>query len=538
MRLREGILALLLSVATALIVYSIAAGQQQQHAVQTSRQLLQQVYVRALREYYQWLSAVRELGPEALLTEQSTMLSPYLDLQPPQPGDWQLQFSLLDLQSRLQVPDHVVQQPLLALQLHNAGWPSPLSVRLDLLAWLEQLTVDLGYGVLPLQVRYRQLSFSRPDNTIRNPQMFADFILPELTLVLDAAPLQSRFRQRSGPLLSAVLAAALMLAAVLLILQQWSQRQRISQALADTEANLLEQMRSNARQREALQDSSRTLQGLNQHLLNARQKLELSERLAGLGELSAGIAHEINNPISYVRSNLQELQRDFAGLAEFIATLDKASDELDLHSPVYQRLLSAYQQLHIAAILEHAPERLRDCQDGIERAARIVSDMRKLSRSGHDKQWCQVNDDITSVINIARARLPASVTLEANLISVPDIYCNPSQIAQVVMNILVNAIQALEAQGGHITLSEQWQNSELRISVRDNGPGMDEQTAARVFEPFFTTKLDGEGTGLGLALCYKLMQAHDGRIDLQTSPGQGAVFTMILPMNGGTEHAE
>src|SRR5690606_14901567 len=187
---------------------------------------------------------------------------------------------------------------------------------------------------------------------------------------------------------------------------------------------------------------------------------------------------------------------------------------------------------------KQAPARLTDCRDGIERVVRIVSDMRNLSRSGFDKHWCQVNEDIRSAINIARSRLPAGVSLEAELIQLPDIYCNPSQIAQVVMNILVNAIQALEGRHGQIQLHEVFTGNELKISIQDDGPGMDEQTASRVFEPFFTTKLQGSGTGLGLALCYKLMQAHAGRIELTTGPGEGARFDLILPVNGGAEHVE
>ena len=411
-------------------------------------------------------------------------------------------------------------------------------VRLDVIAWLEQLTSDLGYVALPLAVQYQQQRFGDDYAVILRPRRFPDFLFPELTLILDEAPLQQHFLRGYTPLLSALLAALLVLVAVWLILHQWYQRQRLGLALQDAEANLREQMRNNARQRQTLQHHTLELEGLNQHLQNARQRMELSERLAGLGELSAGIAHEINNPVAYIRSNLQTLTEDFAALAEFIDTLDKTSDELDLHSPVFRRLLQAYQRLRIAAVLKEAPARLADSREGVERVARIVSDMRNLSRSGFDKHWCQVNDDIRSAINIARSRLPEGVSLEAELIQLPDIYCNPSQIAQVVMNILVNAIQALEGCGGHIQLQEVFRGQELQISIQDDGPGMDEKTASRVFEPFFTTKLQGEGTGLGLALCYKLIQAHAGRIELVTSPGQGARFTLTLPVNGGTEHAQ
>ena len=538
MRLREGLLALLLALATALIVYSIAVSQQQQQAATASRQLLQQVYVRALREYYQWLSAIREQGPDALMPEHSTLLSPYLSRPPLATADWQLRLNLQDLSPVLQVPDRHDQVPWLAFQFSSPEWPAPVAVRLDLLSWLEQITVDLGYGVLPVEVHYLQHRFQRPESRIQAAEAFNDFLLPELTLVLDAASLQARFRQQGSPLLNAVLIAALVLVIVLLGLQQWYQRQRIAQMLADTEASLQEQQRSNERQRAALQDNGKALHGLNLRLQNAWQQLELSERLAGLGELSAGIAHEINNPIAYVRSNLQELNADVQALTVFIRTLDEASDGMDIHSPMYQKLLAAYQQLQISDVLQDAPVRLNDCLEGIERAARIVSDMRKLSHGGQGMQWCQVNDDIRSVVNIARSRLGTGVTLDAELETLPDVYCNPSQIAQVVMNILVNAIQALSGRGGHITLRETLLNQELRIVIADNGPGMDEKTAARVFEPFFTTKPGDEGTGLGLALCHKLMKAHAGRIELHTSPGKGAEFTIVFPVNGGMDHAE
>lgn len=536
MRLRESLLALLLALAIAAIVFSVVNNQQQRQATDVSRQLLQQVYIRALREYYQWLNLVRGEGP----TLSSILLSPYLEPAPPQPGDWQLAFSLQDLDARFRIPAAAPDsQARLALQVDvGPQAPAPLQVRLDVLAWVEQLTSDLGYTSLPVALRYRQQYFVHPGVVLEAPQSFSDFLFPELTLVLDAAPLQHHFMRGYTPLLSALLAAIMVLVAVWLILQQWYQRQRLSQALQDVEASLREQVYSNAQQRLALQHHSLELEGLNQHLQNARQRMQLSERLAGLGELSAGIAHEINNPVAYVRSNLQALTDDVAALAQFIQALDKASDELDQHSPFYQRLLQEYRQLHIAEVLQDAPERLADCREGTERVARIVSDMRNLSRSGFDKHWCQVNDDIVSVINIARSRLPAGVTLDAELTELPDIYCNPSQIGQVVMNILVNAMQALEGRNGHIRLRETFSGDALQIAIEDDGPGMDEQVVSRVFEPFFTTKPRNEGTGLGLALCYKLMQAHAGRIELVSRPGEGARFTLILPVNGDAEHVE
>lgn len=270
-------------------------------------------------------------------------------------------------------------------------------------------------------------------------------------------------------------------------------------------------------------------------VVSNRPQREQSEWLAGLGELSAGIAHEITNPIAYVSSNLQELQHDVSALTAFIHTLDQTSDQLDRHSLAYQTLLAAYREHDVARALQTAPERLRDCQQGLQRTGQIIRDMRRLSRGGPDKEHCQLETDIRSVLNIARALLPPGVQLREALQPLPAVYCNASQIAQVVMNLLVNAIQALEAQGGEILLSAGPDAAGIRLQVRDNGPGMDAATAARVFDLFFTTKKNG--TGLGLPLCQRLIRAHGGRIELDTQPGQGTTFTVYLPA-GDDLHAQ
>ena len=196
MRLRESLLALLLAFAAALIVFSVVSNQQQRQAADMSRQLLQQVYVRALREYYQWLNVIRDDRPPFA----RTLLSPYLDAGPLQADDWQLQFSLQELDANIRVPDAAPSADArFALYITEAVWDSPLQVRLDLLAWLEQLTADLGYATLPAAVQFQHQRFARPGVVISKPRLFPDFLFPELTLVLDEAPLQQHFLRGYTP---------------------------------------------------------------------------------------------------------------------------------------------------------------------------------------------------------------------------------------------------------------------------------------------------------------------------------------------------
>lgn len=309
------------------------------------------------------------------------------------------------------------------------------------------------------------------------------------------------------------------------------------QQVADTEATLGEQLQLTALNQKELLKSNYELQSLNRKLEAAKDQAHLSERLINLGEVSAGIIHEINNPVAYVSSNLSELDTDLKSLLAFVAVLDKASDSLDVNSEFYLQLLSAFQELGIQQVLADAPERLNDSLQGIERVRKIIQDMKRLSSRGdQDKKYCDLNVDIHSVINIASSRLKHGVSLTTTFTELPDVFCNASQIAQVVTNLIVNAIQAFEDNPGDIHFSEYVEGDYIVLQVSDNGPGMDATTAERAFDPFFTTKDADQGTGIGLSLCYKLIKEHHGRIDLITAPGKGACFTIYLPLNHDGEN--
>lgn len=552
------LLSLLLAAAAGLGVYEFSFRIEQQRTAAISDDLLQHVYIRSLREYYQLLADAEQWlnnPPADWATLQqdgfSSPLRPFMRVAEEDParlavsGDWLLRMSLRDLKAGITPPPHLVEHPGLLLLLSSANQQHALTIRLELYEWLQQITADMGYADLPMLVMHQAQPLSETAPQQRGQMMvFHDFLVPEFSLYLDRSQIEKHFFQSWLPPAAAAVSATVLWLLLLLLFSQYGGRKQISHELESRSAELEEanhilrtQLELNAHSQKELLKSHYQLQSLNQDLENARNRLLLSERLAGLGELSAGIAHEINNPVAYISSNLKELNNDVRALMDFVRAIDEASDLLDAKSDFYQQLLRVYQSLDIAHVISMAPERLQDCIRGTERVTWIINDMRKLSRIQPSMQWCQLNDDIRSVVHIARSRLPGNITLTMELIDLPDVFCNPSQISQVVMNILVNAIQALEASGGNIHIREVLENDVLNLSLCDDGPGMDASVAARVFEPFFTTKLDSEGTGLGLALCYKLMQEHQGSIELQTAPGKGACFTLILPI-GEKDNAE
>lgn len=263
-----------------------------------------------------------------------------------------------------------------------------------------------------------------------------------------------------------------------------------------------------------------------------------AERLATLGEAAAGIGHEINNPLAYIHSNLHGLNDDIEAYNQFISVLDSASDHLDIRNPFYQKALSAYHSLDVAEVCKGAPERLKDCLEGIGRIERIVSDMQTLSRrSDASMQVADINADLPAVFNIIRSRLPANVNLELELISPPLMLCHPSRFAQVIMNMMINALHAFDDEPGVLSIRQYQRGDIFYTEISDTGCGMSPEVQAHIFEPFFTTRAEGKGTGIGLALCYKLIEEHQGTISVDSRMGEGTRFTLALPIrNGEKDH--
>ena len=276
-------------------------------------------------------------------------------------------------------------------------------------------------------------------------------------------------------------------------------------------------------------------------LKSAQQQLIQSEKLASLGQLTAGIAHELNNPINFVTSSAQSLKRDFADLKEVIETVavlqpmsDQLSDELKV---VIQRM----QDLDIAFTLKEIDELLAGVVDGAERTAEIVSGLRIFSRmDGNQSSEANINELLTSTLIILRSNLKdeADVLTEFSE-NLPNINCQPGKLNQVFMNIITNAAQA--------TMETQLIRSEREVRVRtrlvndsgkqfiqvditDNGVGMSEQKKSQIFNPFFTTKGVGQGTGLGLSIVKGILDDHDATIEITTEIDKGTTFLLSFPL--------
>ena len=256
------------------------------------------------------------------------------------------------------------------------------------------------------------------------------------------------------------------------------------------------------------------------------------ERLVAVGQLSAGIAHEINNPVAYVHSNLVDIREDLESLHRFIHRVDELAHDLPRDSAIWRGMAQAYRDEQVADILALLPERLKDSIEGVERIGHIVHDMKTLVRGGGSgKALCDLNHDLATVINIARTRIKGHVRFHVHLLSdAPKLWCNPSQIGQVVLNILVNAVQAVGDNPGDISLTQTLRDGELEITICDDGPGMSPELLQRAFEPFFTTKGDQDGTGMGLPLSRQLIQDHGGRLDVESEVGVGTCFHIYLPV--------
>ena len=271
------------------------------------------------------------------------------------------------------------------------------------------------------------------------------------------------------------------------------------------------------------------LQRTVDRLASTQEQLLQSEKMASIGQLAAGVAHEINNPIGYVGSNLGTLQ-DYA--TALLALVEKYHEALFSEDPAGHRedLLQARQRLDIDYIVGDLPNLLKESREGIERVTKIVQDLKDFSRVGRDQkmQPADLLQGLDSTLNIVWNDLKYKVRLEKHYGSLPPVECLASEINQVFLNLLLNAGQAIE-QRGTIELASGCDDNEAWISITDSGCGIPPEAMPHLFDPFFTTKPIGHGTGLGLAISYGIVAKHHGRIDESSRVGQVSTFRVVVP---------
>jgi len=254
------------------------------------------------------------------------------------------------------------------------------------------------------------------------------------------------------------------------------------------------------------------------------------EKMASIGQLAAGVAHEINNPMGFITSNLTSLGKYAGRLDEYIAALQQSLGSCPTH-PDMDAIDKLRQKLKVDYIISDVCELVNESLDGANRVRRIVQDLKSFSRV--DQVECcrtNLNEALETTINIAWNELKYIATLERDFGEIPEIVCFPQQLNQVFLNLLVNAAQAFEKQGNIIVRS--WRDHDsVFVSVSDDGKGMPEEIRSRVFEPFFTTKEAGKGTGLGLSISADIIRKHGGEIGVESQPGVGTTFTIRLPLD-------
>lgn len=268
-----------------------------------------------------------------------------------------------------------------------------------------------------------------------------------------------------------------------------------------------------------------------------RTALIQNEKLASIGLLSAGVAHEINNPLAFIGNNLAVLQRDLAGVMEVLALYESQQEPLSTVAPdTAERIRAVVEEIDLPYIRANLFRLVERTRDGVDRVARIVHSLRGLARTGKpERLLASLPDLVDTSLEIIRSRIKRlNIRLEFAYDPDPVVSCVPTQISQVFLNLFVNAIQAIEAaqrSDGCIRVTIRRLAQEMQIDVADNGCGIAGDNLQRIFDPFFTTKDVGEGTGLGLSISHNIITGHGGRIELESTPGAGTIFHLFLPLN-------
>jgi PAS domain S-box-containing protein len=275
-------------------------------------------------------------------------------------------------------------------------------------------------------------------------------------------------------------------------------------------------------------------QFIERHQMRAR--VTQSEKLASLGMLSAGVAHEINNPLAYVANNLAVLERDGRFLLALVATYEHANEVLATARPdVVRHVAKLAAEFDLTYVKENMPAILQSTRQGIKRVADIVQNLRGFARLDHAAvDQADIHETLRTAVEMLRGRLDRrNITVEEHLGQLPPVAGSPAQLNQVFLNLLVNAMQAIESThraDGRIAITTEASNGEIVVEVADNGCGIPDDVLPQIFDPFFTTKGIGDGTGLGLSITHSMVQDHGGRLEVESVPGQGTRFRVFLPV--------
>lgn len=285
-----------------------------------------------------------------------------------------------------------------------------------------------------------------------------------------------------------------------------------------------------------LEQSKATLEVKNRELEAALQEIERAqtqiiqqEKMASIGQLAAGVAHEINNPVGFIGSNLGTLGKYVNRFEEFIKLMDDAV-QMECSDEVREEIAQNRRRLKIDDISKDINLLIGESIDGTERVKKIVQDLKTFSHTGGSEMVsANINECLENTINVVWNEIKYVATLRRDFGDIPLIRCNPQQLNQVFLNLLVNAAHSINKQG-EIIVSTLREDDFITVSITDTGSGMSEEIQRRIFEPFFTTKEVGKGTGLGLSIANDIIRKHNGEITVASKIGTGTTFTVRIPV--------
>ena len=285
-----------------------------------------------------------------------------------------------------------------------------------------------------------------------------------------------------------------------------------------------ELMASNLHLSEALKD-----------LKDAQIQLVEAEKMASLGQLTAGIAHEINNPINFVKSNIGPLQLDIGDLVAIIDAYEVLhQSDAEAVPAQLAKIEQLKKQVDLAYLKDEISNLVKGIRDGAERTVEIVKGLRTFSRLDEGEiKIVNIYEGLESTLVLLRNSIPTNISVEMDLAANGNVECYPGKLNQVFMNILSNAIQAVkkkknQSETEYIKISSKDLGTQIEIRIKDTGMGMPDEVRTKIFDPFFTTKEVGEGTGLGLSIVYKIIHMHFGKIEVVSAEGKGAEFIITL----------
>lgn len=268
----------------------------------------------------------------------------------------------------------------------------------------------------------------------------------------------------------------------------------------------------------------------NERLVQQQASMLKQEKLATLGTLAAGVAHEINNPLAFVTSNisaLEEYHRAYHELFKYVKALRERMTEDKVLA-----LDEEIKKLDLDYLDSDLPMLMTETLEGLERVKKIVLSLRNFARSQEgERAYSDINEGIKSTLRLVQSEIKQGIDVQLDLEELPNVNCNPSEINQVILNIIVNAAHATrDRPSPFIRITSRADANRVHISIEDNGCGMSQYTVNNLFMPFYTTKPIGEGTGMGMAIAHKIVEDHGGELTVNSQQGVGSHFTLTLPI--------